>query len=56
MDYHTVEARHVGAHLVWLTFRDGTCGEIDLARRCAVLPSSPFGTPESLHDNRRVTG
>ncbi|MGH9339229.1 MAG: DUF2442 domain-containing protein [Acidobacteriota bacterium] len=31
MNYHVVEARHVRAHTVWLRFRDGTCGEIDLA-------------------------
>lgn len=31
MDYHIVEARYVGGHVVWLRFRDGTCGEIDLA-------------------------
>jgi hypothetical protein len=30
MDYHVVEARHVRANTVWLRFRDGTCGEIDL--------------------------
>ncbi len=31
MDYHIVEARHVRAHTLWLRFRDGTFGEIDLA-------------------------
>ena len=30
MNYHVVEARHVRAHTLWLRFRDGTCGEIDL--------------------------
>ena len=30
MPYHVVEARHVGGHVVWLRFRDGTSGEIDL--------------------------
>ena len=29
MDYHVVEARYVGWHVVWLRFRDGTAGEID---------------------------
>ncbi len=29
--YHVVEARHVTDHVVWLRFRDGTSGEIDLA-------------------------
>ncbi len=31
MDYHLVEARYVGGHIVRLRFRDGTSGEIDLA-------------------------
>jgi hypothetical protein len=30
MDYHVVEARYVTGHVVWLRFRDGTAGEIDL--------------------------
>ena len=31
MDYHVLEARYRGGHVVWLRFRDGTAGEIDLA-------------------------
>lgn len=31
MDYHVVEARYVAGHVLWLRFRDGTIGEIDLA-------------------------
>ena len=31
MDYHVIEARYVRAHTVWLRFRDGSSGEIDLA-------------------------
>jgi len=30
MDYGIVEARYVSGHIVWLRFRDGTSGEIDL--------------------------
>jgi hypothetical protein len=30
MDYHVVEARYVSGHTVWLRFRDGTVGEVDL--------------------------
>jgi hypothetical protein len=32
MDYDIVEAHHVGGFVVWLRFRDGTAGEIDLER------------------------
>jgi len=28
--YHVLEARYVGGYVVWLRFRDGTAGEIDL--------------------------
>ena len=31
MDYHILEARYVGGHVLWLRFRDGLAGEIDLA-------------------------
>jgi len=31
MHYHILEARHVAGHIVWLRFRDGTAGEVDLA-------------------------
>ena len=30
MDYHIVEAKHVVGYTVWLRFRDGTQGEVDL--------------------------
>ena len=30
MNYHVIEARHVRDHTLWLRFRDGTAGEIDL--------------------------
>ncbi len=32
MDYHVMEARYVGGYVVWLRFRDGTAGEVDLSR------------------------
>jgi hypothetical protein len=44
MDYHVVEARYLGAHTVWLRFRDGTAGEIDLA------PALEGPIFEPLHD------
>jgi len=31
MPYHIVEARYVTGHVVWLRFRDGTEGQVDLA-------------------------
>jgi hypothetical protein len=31
MPYDVIEARHVGGFVIWLKFRDGTTGEIDLA-------------------------
>ena len=30
MNYHIVEARYVARYVVWLRFRDGTTGEINL--------------------------
>ena len=30
MEYLVVEARHIAGHTVWLRFRDGSSGEIDL--------------------------
>jgi hypothetical protein len=30
MDALVLEARYVRDHIVWLRFRDGTCGEIDV--------------------------
>jgi hypothetical protein len=30
MDYHVLEARYVEGHTVWLRFRDGASGEVDL--------------------------
>lgn len=31
MHYHVLEARQVSAYVVWLRFRDGTAGEVDLS-------------------------
>ena len=30
MNYHVMEARYVSGHTVWLRFRDGINGDIDL--------------------------
>jgi hypothetical protein len=44
MDYHILEARHVAGFVVWLRFRDGTAGEIELG------PSLRGPVFEALHD------
>lgn len=31
MGYDVIDARYVGGFVIWLRFRDGTAGEIDLA-------------------------
>ena len=43
-DYQVLEARYVGGHVVWLRFRDGTAGEIDLG------PALRGPVFEPLHD------
>jgi hypothetical protein len=30
MDYDVIEARYVRDYVIWLRFRDGTAGEVDL--------------------------
>jgi hypothetical protein len=30
MNYHVIDARYVNRYILWLRFRDGTAGEIDL--------------------------
>jgi Protein of unknown function (DUF2442) len=32
MNYDVLEARYVGGYVIWLRFRNGTAGEIDLER------------------------
>ena len=44
MDYDVLEARYVDRYTVWLRFRDGVTGEIDLA---SVLVGPIF---EPLHE------
>jgi hypothetical protein len=46
MDYHVVEARYVGGHVVWLRFRDGREGEIDLAPALGGPIFEPLKDPE----------
>lgn len=42
MNYHVVEAKHLRAHTVWLKFRDGTAGEIDLGPELAGPVMAPL--------------
>ncbi len=44
MDYDVIEARYIGDYVVWLRFRDGTQGEIDLE------PSLKGPVFEPFHD------
>ena len=44
MDYHVVDARYISGHVVWLRFRDGTEGQVDLSSE---LVGPVF---EPLHD------
>lgn len=70
MNYHVVEARHIRAHTVWLRFRDGTSGEIDLGPALQgrimeplkdvmffklFIRSSGRTEPTFLHDSVQVT-
>ena len=44
MDYDVLDAQYRGGYTIWLRFRDGTAGEIDLQ---SVLQGPVF---EPLHD------
>jgi hypothetical protein len=46
MKYDVVEARYVRAHVVWLRFRDGRCGEIDLAQALRGEIMAPLKDPQ----------
>lgn len=46
MDYHVLEVRHVAGHVVWLRFRDGTVGEVDLASELRGSVFEPLRDPE----------
>jgi hypothetical protein len=48
MDYHVVEARYIGGHQVWLRFRDGTAGEIDLQSVLEGPVFEPLRDPEAF--------
>ena len=52
MDYHVVEARYIGGHVVWLRFRDGREGEIDLAPALNGPIFEPLRDPEMFRTFR----
>ena len=45
-DYHVLEARYIGDHVVWLRFQDGSSGEIDLAPALRGPVFEPLRDPE----------
>lgn len=46
MDYYVMEARHLRDHVVWLRFRDGTAGEVDLGPELSGEVFEPLRDPE----------
>lgn len=46
MRYHVVEAQHISGYVVWLKFRDGTLGEIDLGSALTGPVFEPLRDPE----------
>jgi hypothetical protein len=46
MDYHVVDARYVGDHVIWVRFRDGSEGEIDLGPELVGPVFEPLRDPE----------
>ena len=46
MDYHVIEARYVTGYVVWLRFRDGREGEIDLRSALDGPMFEPLRDPE----------
>ena len=52
MDYHVLEARYIGGLIVWLRFRDGTAGEIDIASALQGPIFEPLRDPVTFQDFR----
>ena len=52
MNYHVMEARYVGGYAVWLRFRDGTSGEIDLHSVLEGPVFAPLQDPQVFHLRR----
>ena len=45
MDYDVLEARYVDRHVVWLRFRDGSAGEVDLSGELRGAVFEPLRDP-----------
>jgi hypothetical protein len=62
MPYDVVEARHVGGFIIWLRFRDGTTGEIDLNAELHGPMFEPLRDPvlfarfRSTRSSKRLSG
>ena len=52
MDYDVIEARYVSGFTVWLKFRDGTQGEIDLATELSGPVFEPLRDPAMFRQFR----
>jgi Protein of unknown function (DUF2442) len=52
MDYDVLEARYVRDHVVWVRFRDGKSGEVDLA---PVLRGPVFEPHQNVEYFRQFT-
>ena len=48
MPYDVIEARHVGGFILWLLFRDGTAGEIELAEELHGPVFEPLRDPAAF--------
>jgi len=52
MEYDVMEARYLGGHSLWLRFRDGTQGEIDLSPQLNGPVFEPLKDPEFFRQFR----
>ena len=52
MDYDVIEARYVRDHVLWLRFRDGTSGEVDLSTELHGAVFEPLRDPRFFRQFR----
>lgn len=48
MEYHVIDARHVSGHQIWLRFRDGSEGLVDLERELVGPVFEPLHDPNTF--------